>query len=126
MERQTNHYPRVHASGIGTSCLLSLSTEAPIQTYRRVVPIPRPSGHLKQSPYFPRPLIFEECVWAMPFQTRVNDLLNRLRNCNDDNRAADLARQLKAALHEEIELMRAKTKSLTAINSIRRISTDSN
>ena len=62
----------------------------------------------------------------MPFQTRVNDLLNRLRNCNDDNRAADLARQLKAALHEEIELMRVKTKSLTAINSIRRISTDSN
>ena len=60
----------------------------------------------------------------MPFQTTVNDLLHRLRECKDDTRAAELARQLKSALHEEIELMRAKTKSLSTINAIRHISID--
>jgi hypothetical protein len=62
----------------------------------------------------------------MPFQSRVSELIERINDCKDDNHAAALARELKTALHEQIELMRAKTKSLSAINAIRRISSDRN
>jgi hypothetical protein len=55
----------------------------------------------------------------MPFRNRVDELLARLNACKDDNRAIDLVRELKDALHEEIELMRAKTKSLSVINASR-------
>ena len=53
----------------------------------------------------------------MPFQSRVEQLLEHLHKCEDDTSAAELARELKHALHEEIELMRAKTKSLSVINA---------
>jgi hypothetical protein len=53
----------------------------------------------------------------MPFRSRVDKLLEHLYGCEDDNRAAELARELKRALHEEIELMRTKTKSLSVINA---------
>ena len=53
----------------------------------------------------------------MPFESRTRALSKELSSCKDDQRAVELARELQSALHEEIELMRAKAKNLVLLRS---------
>jgi hypothetical protein len=53
----------------------------------------------------------------MPFEARIQDLCAQLAVCKDDERSLELARELREALHEEIELMRSKATNITLLKS---------
>jgi hypothetical protein len=53
----------------------------------------------------------------MPFQARIRELSKHLTECKDDHRSLQLAKELQAALHEEIELLRAKVENLPLLNN---------
>ena len=58
-------------------------------------------------------------LWSvlMPFQARIRELSRRLAECKDDRDSLELARQLQAAVHEEIELLRIKVEGLLLLNN---------
>jgi hypothetical protein len=53
----------------------------------------------------------------MPFEARIQAICAELAVCKDDQRSLELARELREALHEEIELMRSKATNITLLKS---------
>jgi hypothetical protein len=48
----------------------------------------------------------------MPFDSRIRELSQQLELCRNDEKALQLAQELHAVLHERIEQLRDKVKSL--------------
>lgn len=55
----------------------------------------------------------------MPFEARITELSDKLRNCKDETESMKIAQELQTILHERIEQLRTKASGIALLDKLK-------